>query len=172
MAGSKIREIFCWVTTLNDLNIYLASTEKGAVRMGITLGKQINPKSFFRKLYPHTKIVENYDMNLQLIRAVEVILSNGIGLPNIKLDVSLTPFQWQVLKTIQQIPFGETRTYKEVAAMIGKPKAARAVGQALKKNPLPLICPCHRILAAKGLGGFSSGLAVKRCLLDLEKRSR
>jgi methylated-DNA-[protein]-cysteine S-methyltransferase len=111
-------------------------------------------------------------MNQPLIRAVEGILSNGTVIRNIKLDVSLTPFQWQVLETIQQIPFGETRTYREVAAMIGKPKAARAVGQALKKNPLPLIFPCHRILAAKGLGGFSSGLAVKKYLLDLEKRSK
>lgn len=168
MAGSKIRKIFCWVTTFNDLNIYFASTTKGAVRIGITLGKRLDSKSFFKKRYPHTNIVEDYNMNLPLIRAIEGILSNRSGSSNIKFDISLTPFQWQVLKTIKQIPFGETMTYKEVATMIGKPKAARAVGQALRKNPLPLIFPCHRILAAGGLGGFSSGLAIKKYLINLE----
>ena len=69
------------------------------------------------------------------------------------------------------IPLGEVRTYKWVAARAGSPKAARAVGQALKRNPYPLIIPCHRVVASGGkIGGYSGGIKTKRMLLDLEQR--
>ena len=68
----------------------------------------------------------------------------------------LTPFQWKVLAAVLSIPLGETRSYKWVAERIGKPKAVRAVGQALKKNPYPLIIPCHRVIREDGsLGGYA-----------------
>ena len=69
------------------------------------------------------------------------------------------------------IPLGEVRTYKWIAARAGSPKAARAVGQALKRNPYPLIIPCHRVVASGGkIGGYSGGIKTKRMLLDLEQR--
>lgn len=80
-----------------------------------------------------------------------------------------TPFQREVWETTRLIPYGETRSYHWVAEQIGKPKAMRAVGQALGKNPLPVVVPCHRVLASDGkLGGFSGGVEVKRQLLSLE----
>ncbi|MDP2600040.1 MAG: MGMT family protein [Deltaproteobacteria bacterium] len=80
-----------------------------------------------------------------------------------------TPFQKRVWRVLQTIPCGETRTYKWVAQKVGKPKAARAVGQACGANPLPLIIPCHRVVASGGkLGGFSLGLAMKKRLLKWE----
>lgn len=80
-----------------------------------------------------------------------------------------TPFQKKVWKVLQTIPYGETRTYKWVAQKIGKPRAVRAVGQACGANPLPLIIPCHRVVASGGkLGGFSLGVAMKKRLLKLE----
>lgn len=79
------------------------------------------------------------------------------------------PFARAVLAEVAGIPFGKTLSYGEVAAAVGKPLAARAVGQAVGSNPLPLLIPCHRVLAANGgLGGFGGGLAWKRFLLDLE----
>ena len=81
----------------------------------------------------------------------------------------LPPFARAVLARVRAIPFGQTLSYGEVAAAVGKPRAARAVGQAVGSNPLPLLIPCHRVLAANGgLGGFGGGLAWKRFLLDLE----
>jgi methylated-DNA-[protein]-cysteine S-methyltransferase len=90
-----------------------------------------------------------------------------------RLDLAAaTPFQRAVWEAARLIPCGEVRSYGWVAGCIGKPQAARAVGQALGRNPLPVIVPCHRVLAGDGsLGGFSGGLAMKRLLLSLEKTS-
>jgi methylated-DNA-[protein]-cysteine S-methyltransferase len=80
-----------------------------------------------------------------------------------------TEFEKKVWGTLREIPFGETRTYKWLAEKIGKPNASRAVGQALGKNPLPIILPCHRIIESDGsIGGYSGGVDIKRRLLDME----
>ena len=84
-----------------------------------------------------------------------------------------SPFRRKVLEAERGIPFGETRSYGEVAKMLNNPRAARAVGSANAKNPLPLYFPCHRIITSIGkLGGFTGGLNVKQFLLDLEDRNR
>jgi methylated-DNA-[protein]-cysteine S-methyltransferase len=86
------------------------------------------------------------------------------------LDLSgLTGFQREVLSFVASIPLGETLTYGQVAERLGRPTAARAVGQALGKNPFPLIIPCHRVVGSVGLGGYSLGIDLKRKLLDIEK---
>ena len=79
-----------------------------------------------------------------------------------------TPFQCSVWGSLLTIPNGETITYGELAHRIGKPKAARAVGSALGKNPVPLLVPCHRVVGANNLGGFTGGLRVKEQLLNHE----
>ena len=86
-------------------------------------------------------------------------------------SVNLTNFQWQVLKATVKIPFGETRSYKWVAQKIGNPKAVRAVGQALRRNPYPVIIPCHRVIKEDGsLGGYAGGSSDKKKeLLEKEK---
>jgi O-6-methylguanine DNA methyltransferase len=86
------------------------------------------------------------------------------------LDLSKgSSFQQQVLEALLQIPAGETRSYGEIAAAVGAPGAARAVGAACGANPIPVLVPCHRVLAAHGkLGGFSAGLKWKRLLLERE----
>ncbi|MFC2991203.1 methylated-DNA--[protein]-cysteine S-methyltransferase [Halomonas tibetensis] len=77
-------------------------------------------------------------------------------------------FQRQVWAALLRIPWGETRTYGELARRLGREGAARAVGAANGANPLPLLIPCHRVVAASGLGGYSGGLALKRRLLEME----
>ena len=80
-----------------------------------------------------------------------------------------TPFHRKVWEVTRLIPFGETRSYAWVAEQVGKPKAARAVGQALARNHWPIIVPCHRVLTSNGkLGGFGGGVGMKRYLLNLE----
>lgn len=88
----------------------------------------------------------------------------------VSLDLhTATPFQRKVWEAARSIPYGQTRSYRWVAEKIGKPEAARAVGQALGKNPIPVIIPCHRVIASDGkLGGFALGLEMKRTLLRLE----
>lgn len=93
----------------------------------------------------------------------------------IELPIHLqgTKFQQKVWKALQQIPYGETRSYGEIAASIGNPKASRAIGGANNKNPIMIIVPCHRVIGADGsLVGFGGGLPAKKYLLDLEKSPR
>lgn len=81
-----------------------------------------------------------------------------------------TPFQTAVWVELQKIPYGETRTYGEIAAAIGKPKASRAVGMACHRNPIGIMIPCHRVIGKTGaLTGFGGGLDKKQALLEREK---
>ena len=83
-----------------------------------------------------------------------------------------TPFQQKVWRALQDIPYGETRTYGEVAAAVGSPKACRAVGMANHQNPIMIAVPCHRVVGASGkLVGYRSGLEMKQALLQLEKKT-
>ncbi len=89
---------------------------------------------------------------------------------DVPLTVHGSSFEQDVWKACLQIPYGETRSYLNLAKAIGNPKAARAVGGALSRNPIPLIIPCHRVISSNGgLGGFTGGLQIKKKLLDLEK---
>ena len=90
------------------------------------------------------------------------------------LDLSgATAFQREVYEAACRIPFGETTSYGALAKAIGKPGAARAVGQALGANPIPILIPCHRVVAADGdLGGFSGGIKTKEKLLGMEKHGK
>lgn len=80
-----------------------------------------------------------------------------------------TPFQLEVWRALREIPYGETRSYAQLARAAGRPDAVRAVGAANGTNPLPIVVPCHRVIGSNGsLTGFGGGLAAKRFLLDLE----
>ena len=91
----------------------------------------------------------------------------------LELDFTGTDFQKQVWQALLTIPFGETRSYSQIAQQIGNPKAVRAVGAANGRNPISIIAPCHRVIGASGgLTGFAGGLAAKQYLLTLEDRSQ
>jgi len=84
-----------------------------------------------------------------------------------------TDFEKKVWLSLRDIPYGETRTYKWIAEKSGSPSATRAVGQALSKNPVPIILPCHRVIESDGsIGGYSSGINIKIRLLELEYYSK
>jgi methylated-DNA-[protein]-cysteine S-methyltransferase len=90
---------------------------------------------------------------------------------SLPLEPSGTDFMKQVWSALCEIPFGKTATYGEIAERIGRPKAARAVGLANNRNPIPIFIPCHRVIGADGsLTGYAGGLDMKKKLLDLEKR--
>jgi len=89
------------------------------------------------------------------------------------LKPSGTRFQLEVLEALRAIPYGETRSYRDIAQRVGRPRAVRAVGAANGRNPLPIVIPCHRVIGADGsLTGFGGGLAAKTLLLELEARHR
>lgn len=89
---------------------------------------------------------------------------------DLPLAPQASPFQSRVLDALLAIPYGETRSYKDIAVTLGDPQAVRAVGSANGSNPLPIVIPCHRVIGSDGsLTGFGGGLAAKRFLLDLER---
>lgn len=88
---------------------------------------------------------------------------------NLPLKAEGTKFQMSVWEALTHIPYGETRSYKDIAAAINNEKAVRAVGNANNKNPIPIFIPCHRVIGADGkLVGFGCGLDIKEKLLDIE----
>lgn len=95
-------------------------------------------------------------------------LAGGRQAFDLELDPRGTDFQRAVWRALAAIPYGRVVTYGQVAEQIGRPKAARAVGQAVGSNPMSVVIPCHRVVASNGLGGFGGGLARKRLLLGLE----
>lgn len=88
---------------------------------------------------------------------------------DLPLSINGTPFQMMVWEALKTIPYGETRSYKDIAVQIGKAKACRAVGMANNRNPIAIIIPCHRVIGSKGeLVGYGGGLDIKKQLLSLE----
>jgi len=91
----------------------------------------------------------------------------------VPVRLSGTPFQLAVWDVIASIPYGECRSYGDIARTLGKPGAARAVGGACNRNPVPIIIPCHRVIGSDGsLTGFGGGLDNKKALLTLERRNQ
>jgi len=89
---------------------------------------------------------------------------------SLPLEMHGTEFQMDVWRALQTIPYGETRSYKEIAEMVHRPKAVRAVGMANHRNPISIIVPCHRVIGHNGkLTGYGGGLPLKRRLLELEQ---
>jgi methylated-DNA-[protein]-cysteine S-methyltransferase len=121
-----------------------------------------------------TRVVLERDDRAPVLRQIEEYAKGSRRRFRTRLDWSLVgerSFQRRVLGELAKVRFGHTLSYGELARRAGKPGAARAVGGAMAKNPIPLVVPCHRVLAAKNeLGGFGGGLRLKRALLDLEKR--
>ena len=104
-------------------------------------------------------------------RQLDAYFSGALTRFDLPLDMNGTPFQRQVWAALLTIPYGETRSYGAIARQIGQPTACRAVGAANGRNPISIVVPCHRAVAANGaLTGFAGGLAIKRRLLALEGR--
>ncbi len=149
-----------WVGILGSVKELLGTTlpQRSAQEACQLLGDSVNHATWSPHLFE------------ELMERFKVYFSGHRIIFRDKLDLSqATRFQREVWKMTRLIPYGETRSYAWVAEQIKKPRAVRAVGQALSKNPLPIIVPCHRVVASDGkLGGFSGGVEMKRRLLSLE----
>ena len=150
--------------------VCVATNERGVIAVDIGLGE----REFVSRLEARTRagVRRSADHVGPALRQVEEYLSGVRTSFDLPIDLSwTTAFQRHVLQAALAIPRGQTRTYHQVARRIGRPTAARAVGQALGHNPLPIIIPCHRVLGSDGsLHGYSggAGLATKAWLLRLE----
>lgn len=148
--------------------IGVAWTARGIVALNLPRASRDQALRDLRRDYRTASLIENAPV--EIVRELREYVAGRRQRFDLKLDWSaLKPFQRAVLETAKQIPFGETRSYGWIAKQIGKPRASRAVGQALGANPIPIILPCHRVISGDGgLGGYAGGLPLKRKLLSLE----
>ena len=166
--GGKGKHIAFAIAPCRLGHILVARTDKGVA--AVYLGD--DPASLERELraeYPSAEIARDPDGVEQAIATLVDYLDGRGPHPALPVDLQATAFQRQVWQTLQDIPYGETRTYKQVAEMIGKPNAVRAVGRACGSNPVSLTIPCHRVVGTGGgLHGYRWGLDRKRALLEIE----
>ncbi|QBK26132.1 methylated-DNA--[protein]-cysteine S-methyltransferase [Ureibacillus thermophilus] len=151
------------------MNLYIAASEKGLVYIGTEHSSMEELVKYCQKQFPHYEIIENEAFLKTYITQLKEYLNGERQEFTLPFDIQGTPFQQKVWKALCEIPFGKTATYSEVANRINQPKAVRAVGGAIGRNPLSIVIPCHRVLGKNGrLTGYSGGLDVKMRLLDLE----
>ena len=123
-----------------------------------------------RDEYPHASVRRHDRMLSAQVRLLLAHLHGKSPHVELPLDVRATAFQWRVWRQLQAIPYGETRTYRDVAKAIGHPTATRAVARACATNPVALLIPCHRVIRTDGsMGGYRWGIPRKQALLEQEK---
>jgi methylated-DNA-[protein]-cysteine S-methyltransferase len=148
--------------------VFVASTNKGVCMVDFLTSKE----TFLRKLRKEFSgdIVRDDRKNQKVLTQLKKYLKGELKHFDCSVDMRGTSFEKKVWSALKRIPYGKTRSYKDIAKNIGHPKAFRAVGNANGCNSIPLIVPCHRVIESNGgLGGFGHGLKVKKRLLDLEK---
>jgi len=148
--------------------VFVASTERGVCMVDFLKSEKV----FLKRLREHFpgKIIKDDRKNGKVLSQLKKYLKGELKRFDCKLDFRGTPFQKKVWAALAKIPYGQTRSYKEIAQAIGRSKAFRAVGNANGENSIPLILPCHRVIESNGgLGGFGHGIKVKKQLLDFEK---
>jgi methylated-DNA-[protein]-cysteine S-methyltransferase len=149
--------------------IYIASSEDGLCKISISRGSRGEFISWIKSNFNEDEVVESWDVNREVIKQLSLYFTRRLRKFNLRLDLIGTKFQRRVWRELMKIPYGRTVTYGDIARMIGKPGASRAVGRALAENPIPIIVPCHRVIASDGSpGGYSFGVEIKEFLLGLE----
>lgn len=148
--------------------LYIAASARGLC----SLDFGVSQADFLSRLDPLARSEQDPSALSSIVEQLQAYFAGARLSFQVPLDLErLTPFQLGVLQAARRIPPGSVWTYGEIARAIGKPKASRAVGQALGHNPMPIVIPCHRVIASDGgLGGYSGGggLQSKRFLLHLE----
>ncbi len=166
-----MKEIFLLRRYESPLGTYiLASSERGITCVA-------TEERFGRRLARWQKegiqVQDGDGHNLEAASQLDAYFAGKLRQFSLPLDLRGTPFQRRVWELLQEIPYGETRSYGQIARALGHPAASRAVGQAIGTNPVSIIVPCHRVIGAGGeLVGYGGGLERKRALLDLEAAAR
>jgi AraC family transcriptional regulator of adaptative response/methylated-DNA-[protein]-cysteine methyltransferase len=150
--------------------LLIAATERGVCL--VSIGRSdAELRGTLDREYPNAAVARDSGKLGRWTRQVLAHLAGRLPRLDLPLDIQATAFQWQVWEALAAIPYGSTRTYAEVAAAIGRPKAARAVARACAANPVALAIPCHRVVpSAGGVGGYRWGGSRKEAILAAERR--
>ncbi|MFI5102265.1 MAG: methylated-DNA--[protein]-cysteine S-methyltransferase [Terriglobales bacterium] len=161
-----VMETLCYVRTPSPVGpLFLAASAKGLVRLEFEARMmKVNPDT--------TQLRESKSALAPYLRELNEYFAGQRREFSLPLDLRGTGFQLACWHALLEIPYGETRSYRDIAETIGHPHAYRAVGMSNNRNPVAIIVPCHRVIASSGsLCGYGGGLDIKRKLLDLEQGS-
>lgn len=158
--------------TYEDWSFYLAATDAGLCYVGSVHKPFEELEAWVTKHRPQSVLVHDEQQLKPLATEIIEYLQGAREQFSIEYDLSGTPFQLAVWEALRQIPYGQTTSYTDIATMIKKPAAVRAVGAAIGANPILLTVPCHRVVGKNGsLTGYRGGLPMKTALLALEKNA-
>jgi len=145
-----------------------AATSNGLAVVSLPGQSRSSFEATLNRLFPGYRRQAGGSINLRAERQIQDYLDGRCHRFTIKLDIQGTAFQRLALQQVATIPYGRTMSYGQIAEAIGHPKASRAVGSANAGNHLPIVIPCHRVVASNGLGGYGGGLPMKIKLLRME----
>lgn len=168
-AGGKDMTIYYGYAPCSLGVVLAAMTERGvcSIEMGDTADEVI---ANLQDEFPQATLHHDQTVVETALQSVLDYLEGHTPHIDLPLDIRMTAFQQSVLTEMSRIPYGETRTYRELAVAVGNPKAARAVGQVCNKNPVPIVIPCHRVVRSDGkIEGYAFGTERKKVLLDMER---
>jgi len=152
-----------------DRTLYVAATENGLCKLTWPHESMEDLSGWAHKNFPQAELVADEARMNGYVQQLEAYLDGKLTRFTLPIDFRGTEFQVSVWQALTQIPFGQTRSYSEIAEAIGKPSAVRAVGAANGANPVPIVVPCHRVIGKNAaLTGFRGGLQTKEELLRLE----
>lgn len=146
----------------------LVSSEKGLCGIFFESEQPDADSGFIKKYFPGHEIRSGGEHNKHTAQELGEYFDGYLKIFTVWIDLQSKGFPREVHRQVEKIPYGKTRTYGQIAALLDKPNAARAVGSANAVNAIPIIIPCHRVVAVNGLGGYAGGLDLKRQLLTLE----
>ena len=148
--------------------IRVAATTRGLALLALPAESQEWFENRLAGDFSEFEVYSGGTLNSRVERQIKEYFAEKRRMFELPVDLIASPFHLKVLNEVARIPFGETRTYGEIARALKNPKAVRAVGTANAKNPIPIVIPCHRVVASNGLGGYGGGLDMKKYLLCLE----
>ena len=150
----------------------MAATDKGLAYLTLPGISCRSFKENLTKIFPDIDMIDDGRKFIKIIKQLNAYFEGKLNKFNINLDIQATSFEKRALRAVARIPYGKVKTYGEIAKQISHPKSARAVGNANARNKIPIIIPCHRVVAANGLGGYAGGLKLKKKLINLENIKR
>jgi methylated-DNA-[protein]-cysteine S-methyltransferase len=163
--------IYWTLLSYKNWNLYLAATDKGLCFVGSQNQLLEEVSEWASKHFPGSLLVQNDEKLQPYVTEIVEYFQGQRQSFTFPSDYRGTPFQVAVWNALCEIPYGETKTYSEIANHIQKPAAVRAVGSAIGANPVMITIPCHRVIGKNGkLTGFRGGLEMKKLLLELEGR--
>jgi len=149
--------------------LLVATSARGLCYVGLPRASGRGLSGWHKRHAPESRVTKGYEPNREAIKQLNDFLDGKRQAFDLPLDLRATPFQLEVYEIVRAIPYGESLAYADVAERIGRPAAVRAVGAANGANPIPLVIPCHRVVAKSGqLQGYAGGLDMKAKLLAME----